>query len=1213
MIKRHENKLASEKGSVAGLLEIETMFKHSKWIDFSAIALEKSTALAGSRLHQEAMLEASKAQAFRLDGQEMAARTLFSSAFQKEKQVADLLEPGMLAEPIRAILHHNAATLAIEFQDTESAQQVVAAAMLGVPPNELLDDFRDMLAVLSSIRRSHPEGGRIADERAHYGKRPGLLNTNLSRRNRFLDQLLALLPEAETVDIVASDFEVASFLLLAGQWQIAKQVRMVVGRTKPQPQRRLGLGLNDMARHDAAIEREKARTDDLSGLYAVKGALSANRLQIGMHTKDDMHGAAYIIKTRDGAFHGFIGSAGFTENGLIHPLQLMASLPDAHRAELVRLFDSLNASSQNINEELTGLIDRHLREHTPYHVYLKALYEYFRGREITAGTWESEESKVYRILSDYQRDGYRQLLHIAGKFGGALLCDGVGLGKTFIALMLIERLVYERKRVAVIVPKSTRDAIWETLIKQYIPAARGLFGNQVVVYNHTDLLRVSTQDRDFPAEMAQIRDQCDAIIVDEAHHFRNLSSQRNQKLFELTQNKLVFLLTATPINNSLFDLQHLMEFFTRRDDNRFGHLGINSIRGHLIQKEKAIEAVMGMAESEEAVMSDIDVMAAERVLKDDTLFRETVVQRSRTYVKQREQSSETILSFPDRQPPKVAAYSLQQTYGPLLDDLRRAFDRDDPLLKLPIYYPMAYARRPAESVEDRKEENRQRQVVGLVRTTMLKRFESSWKAFQYTCEDLLLKIMAAHRQLDERRYEKWRDVNALWLQEIERHMAERYDRTSDAEDVEEEDILSAFMDRDFSLDKRLFKVKEMVADMEQDMALLIKFLGRLRGLSSTQDTKVQTLLSLLQKDPLLSQHKVVVFSEFRDTARYLFETLKAVNIRYLFEIDSTSKVDRLEVIRRFAPFYNYHDEATLQKVLAGPIRVLISTDILAEGLNLQDAFLMINYDLHWNPVRLMQRIGRVDRRMNPDTERRILENKPEEKGLRGKMWFWNFLPPAELNDLLSLYHRVSHKVLRISETTGLEGEKLLTPDDHFKTLKDFNAAYEGEATTEEQLRLLLNKALQDDPDLERFLQDFPWRVFSARPAAGGVPGVFACYRFPPGGAQSKSQELGELRWYFLPDGSDKVRTTLDEIDRHIASEPATPRPFPRPLKFRRERLKAIEAHIRTRDLKARKSVTMAQVASGQEASDGLKLVAWMDVRDSDELDDGLSNSTKDTK
>jgi len=374
---------------------------------------------------------------------------------------------------------------------------------------------------------------------------------------------------------------------------------------------------------------------------------------------------------------------------------------------------------------------------------------------------------------------------------------------------------------------------------------------------------------------------------------------------------------------------------------------------------------------------------------------------------------------------------------------------------------------------------------------------------------------------------------------------------------------------------------------------------------------VQTLLDLLKNDPLLSKHKVVVFSEFRDTARYVFETLKGAGIRHLFEIDSSSKVDRLDVIRRFSPFYNCQDEETLQKVLANPIRVLISTDILAEGLNLQDAFLMINYDLHWNPVRLMQRIGRVDRRMNPDTEQRIRETSPEEKGLRRKMWFWNFLPPAELNDLLSLYHRVSHKVLRISETTGLEGEKLLMPEDHFKTLKDFNAAYEGQATTEEQLRLLLNKALLEDPELESFLESLPWRVFSAKSAVGSTSGSFACYRFPPSGKQGKSQELGELRWYFLLDGSTEVLNSVDRINRYIACERGTPRPLSRPLKYRRERLKVIESHSRSRDLKARKAVTMAQVAGDQGDENRLKLVAWMDVVDPQELGSGLSVSTGD--
>ena len=238
--------------------------------------------------------------------------------------------------------------------------------------------------------------------------------------------------------------------------------------------------------------------------------------------------------------------------------------------------------------------------------------------------------------------------------------------------------------------------------------------------------------------------------------------------------------------------------------------------------------------------------------------------------------------------------------------------------------------------------------------------------------------------------------------------------------------------------------------------------------------------------------------------------------------------------------------------------------------------------------------------MNPEIEKRILAVHPEEKEFRGKMWFWNFLPPSELNDLLSLYHRVSHKVLRISETTGLEGKKLLTPDDHFKTLKDFNASYEGQATTEEQLRLLLNKALHEDPDLESFLETLPWRVFSAKAADGGNPGIFACYRFPSTGKRGTAQELGELRWYFLPDGSTEVLTTVDQINEFIACDKYTPRSLCRPLKHRRERLKEIEAHIRSRDLKARKAVTMAQVVGGQGDESKLQLVAWMDIA----LDDG---------
>lgn len=280
--------------------------------------------------------------------------------------------------------------------------------------------------------------------------------------------------------------------------------------------------------------------------------------------------------------------------------------------------------------------------------------------------------------------------------------------------------------------------------------------------------------------------------------------------------------------------------------------------------------------------------------------------------------------------------------------------------------------------------------------------------------------------------------------------------------------------------------------------------------------------------------------------------------------------------------------------LASPIRVLISTDILSEGLNLQDAFLLINYDLHWNPVRLMQRIGRVDRRMNPDLEKQLLSARPEEKGLRGRIWFWNFLPPVELSDLLSLYHRVAHKVLKISETTGLEGEKLLTPEDHFNTLKNFNEAYEGMPSTEERMRLHLNRELKDDPDLEAALENLPWRIFSSKASDNGIRGLFARYRFPSSASSKMDDALGELRWYFLPDNGQNVLTSVREIDGYVATNrQAVTNTFISPPN-RRDRLKLIEKHIKTHDLKKRKAVTMAQVAVSGEP-DRLQLVAWMDV------------------
>jgi superfamily II DNA/RNA helicase len=209
----------------------------------------------------------------------------------------------------------------------------------------------------------------------------------------------------------------------------------------------------------------------------------------------------------------------------------------------------------------------------------------------------------------------------------------------------------------------------------------------------------------------------------------------------------------------------------------------------------------------------------------------------------------------------------------------------------------------------------------------------------------------------------------------------------------------------------------------------------------------------LLKSKELAGQKVLIFTEFPDTARYLRNELERTGIDGVAEVDSATKANRADIIQRFSPYYNGTSSAALAEAGRQEIRVLISTDVLSEGLNLQDASRMINYDIHWNPVRLMQRIGRVDRRMNPEVEKRLVADHPELASSRGKVSFWNFLPPDELNKILSLYTRVTQKTLLISKTLGIEGKKLLTPEDDYEALKEFNHAYEGTKTAIQDMHL----------------------------------------------------------------------------------------------------------------------------------------------------------------
>ena len=289
---------------------------------------------------------------------------------------------------------------------------------------------------------------------------------------------------------------------------------------------------------------------------------------------------------------------------------------------------------------------------------------------------------------------------------------------------------------------------------------------------------------------------------------------------------------------------------------------------------------------------------------------------------------------------------------------------------------------------------------------------------------------------------------------------------------------------------------------------------------------------------------MLIFTEFADTGRYVRKELVAADIDGVSELDSGSKMDRAEVIRRFSPYYNGSTSAQLVAEGLEEIRVLIATDVLSEGLNLQDATLLVNYDIHWNPVRLMQRIGRVDRRLNPEAELAIVTDHPELAKDRGKVRFWNFLPPSELDVLLKLYSKVSHKTLLISKALGIEGKKLLKPSDDYEALREFNAAYDGEATVQENLMLHYQELLKEHPGLEERLNGFPRAVFSGKePVTKDADGVFFCFRLPALDTTlgEFTLEAGLTAWYLHLNATREVVEDLSRTAREIRSEPTTER------------------------------------------------------------------------
>lgn len=1005
---------------------------------------------------------------------------------------------------------------------------------------------------------------------------------------RYLEEWTGI---AKSFDIATGYFEIGALLALDGKWQGLDKIRILIGAEMTHRTRK---ALLEAVRERAlqmlagSIEADKAHNPFLRGIPAILKALQSGQIECRVYDKGKFHAKAYIThaKLEVVGSQALVGSSNFTAPGLTQNIELNIQVQSAREvAQLQEWFETHWNEATEVTDAVIDTIERQVRAYLPFDVYAKALQEFFRGHELTASEWDETRSKMFQRIDRYQKEAYWALMKIARQHGGAFLCDGVGLGKTFVGLMLIERLVlHEGKRVVLFAPKAAKEGVWEPHLRDWLPHIGGVGGgadfSNLAVFSHTDLVRKG----DFPERFRRIAELADVVVIDEAHHFRNPGTKGNAdenkdpsrywRLFDLLDTsqrpKTLFLLTATPINNRLSDFRHMVELFTRRKEEYFAQtLGVNNLTAHFNQMEKVLRHQVGH--------QPVDIAAqmpeAEEILFKDEVFRHLVVQRSRAYAREsqvRETGKATM--FPHRKPPQVAEYSIRKTYGRLLDMFEKAFTRKSPLFTLPMYYPLHWYQGPDNNIQP-LDEGRQQQVVGLIRTQFLKRFESSVAAFELSCDRLLQKILAfievhSTTPAEKKRLERWKIQNADILGYARQKQLEFWGE--EGEDAQDEDIVpQELLDAVEPLDRDHYKVEEMIAEAFLDLDQIVQFIEEARKFKPKHDDKLKKLIRLLQSKELAGQ-KVLIFTEFADTARYLKQQLDQAGIDGVGQVDSATKANRADVIQRFAPYYNGHSSNTLAEKGRAEIRVLISTDVLSEGLNLQDASRMINYDIHWNPVRLMQRIGRVDRRMNPEVEKRLVADHPEVASSRGKVSFWNFLPPDELNAILTLYTKVTQKTLLISKTLGIEGKKLLTPEDEYEALKEFNHAYEGTRTAVEDMHLEYQALLQADPTLDARLAKLPGAIFSGcKQPAKRARGVFFCYALPALDKEKNefTEAAGTTRWYLCELDRDLILEEPGEIVASIRSKPDTPRTCTTAEKTLVELRAKVEKHIKNTYLK----------------------------------------------
>ncbi len=744
----------------------------------------------------------------------------------------------------------------------------------------------------------------------------------------------------------------------------------------------------------------------------------------------------FHIENADGSTVAIHGSSPFTSSGLGftpsrgYEMNTYFTTP-SETDSLLKWFDSI-WSNQEATRDVKALVLAQLESifasKSPELVYFLTLYNVFREY-----LGELEEDKIIKTrtgikdtlvwgkLYRFQRDGVLGAIDKIEKYNGCIIADSVGLGKTFEALAIIKYYELRNDRVLVLCPKKLREN-WTIFT---VNDKRNLFAADRFNYdvlNHTDLTRERGRSGEINLETLNWGNY-DLIVIDESHNFRNNPPRKDgmTRYSRLMRNIIksgvktkVLMLSATPVNSRMNDLKNQVAFITEGTDDALYKQGIASIEQTLRQAQTHFNRWLQLDADERTTEGLLETLNFDYFKLLDLL----TIARSRKHIEKYYDLDE-VGEFPERAKPINIKSDIDTK--DLFPELRE-INRDIRRLNLSSYAPLKYVLPNKLEEYSRKYDmevsggsvfkqiDREESLIHLMRVNLLKRMESSINSFALTLARLLEKVRDIINRIDS--YEE-SEIEELSIGEIE---------------IDDDDFVPFLIGS---------KIKVLLQDvdrvrwrqeLEEDEVLLIKLLREAREIDALRDEKLRHLKELIAAKCGNSinpgNKKILIFTAFADTAKYLYENIAewaqdALGIHSALVTGGNSgnkttmpnlRKDIATIITSFSPLSK--ERAKIDESLTEEIDILISTDCLSEGQNLQDCDYVVNYDIHWNPVRIIQRFGRIDRLGSKNKVIQLVS-------------FW---PNMELDEYINLEARVSGRMVLLDISATGEENIIEFPD-----------------------------------------------------------------------------------------------------------------------------------------------------------------------------------------